>query len=102
LLKDQTEEGPCSAVGRELRLRNERRAFRALETVALTARDYRQRAVAWLRPVQNPTAASGESIASYYDPALKGQGASTASQTAWGLIDCLRPPRSRILQSRER
>jgi len=31
----------------------------------------------------------GESIASYYDPALKGKGVSTASQTAWGLIGLL-------------
>jgi squalene-hopene/tetraprenyl-beta-curcumene cyclase len=39
--------------------------------------------------VQNSDGGFGESIASYYDPALKGQGASTASQTAWGLIGLL-------------
>lgn len=63
--------------------------LRALETLALSARDYCQRAVAWLRAVQNPDGGFGESIASYYDPKLKGQGDSTPSQTAWGLIGLL-------------
>ncbi len=63
--------------------------LRSLETVTLAARDYCQRAVAWLRSVQNADGGFGESIASYYDPALKGQGASTPSQTAWGLIGLL-------------
>ncbi len=48
--------------------------LRALETLALAAKEYCQRAVAWLRSVQNPDGGFGESIASYYDPALKGQG----------------------------
>jgi squalene-hopene/tetraprenyl-beta-curcumene cyclase len=39
--------------------------------------------------VQNSDGGFGESIASYYDPALKGKGTSTASQTAWGLIGLL-------------
>ena len=63
--------------------------LRALETIALSARDYCQRGVAWLRAVQNADGGFGESIASYYDPKLKGQGASTPSQTAWGLIGLL-------------
>jgi len=63
--------------------------LRALETMALSARDYCQRAVAWLRAVQNDDGGFGESIASYYDPKLKGQGVSTSSQTAWGLIGLL-------------
>ena len=63
--------------------------LRALETIALSARDYCQRAVAWLRAVQNDDGGFGESIASYYDPKLKGRGASTPSQTAWGLIGLL-------------
>src|SRR5437660_3802836 len=63
--------------------------LRALETIALSARDYCQRAVAWLRAVQNDDGGFGESIASYYDPKLKGQGTSTPSQTAWGLIGLL-------------
>jgi squalene-hopene/tetraprenyl-beta-curcumene cyclase len=63
--------------------------LRALETVGLTAREYCQRAARWLREVQNSDGGFGESIASYYDPKLKGQGVSTASQTAWGLIGLL-------------
>jgi len=63
--------------------------LRALETVALSAREYCQRAVGWLRSVQNSDGGFGESIASYYDPTRKGIGVSTASQTAWGLIGLL-------------
>src|SRR5438105_6784162 len=66
--------------------------LRALETIALSARDYCQRAVAWLRAVQNDDGGFGESIASYYDPKLKGRGASTPSQTAWGLIALFAAP----------
>jgi squalene-hopene/tetraprenyl-beta-curcumene cyclase len=60
-----------------------------METVALAGRDYCRRAVDWLRAVQNSDGGFGESIASYQDPALKGRGASTPSQTAWGLIGLL-------------
>jgi squalene-hopene/tetraprenyl-beta-curcumene cyclase len=63
--------------------------MRALETVGLQARPECQRAADWLRSVQNPDGSFGESILSYYDPALKGKGPSTASQTAWGLIGLL-------------
>ena len=63
--------------------------LRALETVALAAREYCQRAVAWLRAVQNSDGGFGESIASYRDSARRGQGRSTPSQTAWGLIGLL-------------
>lgn len=44
------------------------------------------RAVRWLRSVQNPDGGWGESCASYDDPARKGEGPSTASQTAWALM----------------
>ena len=44
---------------------------------------------AWLRAVQNEDGGFGESIASYYDAKWMGQGASTPSQTAWGLIGLL-------------
>jgi squalene-hopene/tetraprenyl-beta-curcumene cyclase len=63
--------------------------LRALETLELSAREYCRRAVAWLRAVQNRDGGFGESIASYDDPKLKGQGVSTPSQTAWGLIGLL-------------
>ncbi|HET9399634.1 MAG TPA: squalene--hopene cyclase [Candidatus Acidoferrales bacterium] len=60
--------------------------LRALEAVGLAARDYAQRARAWLGSVQNSDGGYGESIASYYDESLKAKAASTASQTAWALI----------------
>jgi squalene-hopene/tetraprenyl-beta-curcumene cyclase len=63
--------------------------LRALEPLGLAALDFARRAVDWLRRVQNPDGGFGETIASYDDPSLKGQGRSTASQTAWGLIGLL-------------
>jgi len=89
LLKDQTGEGPWFGRWGVNYVYGTSGVLRALETVALTARDYCQRAVGWLRSVQNADGGFGESIASYYDPALKGKGVSTASQTAWGLIGLL-------------
>lgn len=47
------------------------------------------RAAGWLESSQNPDGGWGETCQSYLDPSLRGQGASTASQTAWasfGLI----------------
>lgn len=41
---------------------------------------------AWLMKVQNADGGWGETCFSYNDPNLKGQGNSTASQTAWALI----------------
>ncbi len=63
--------------------------LRALEAVSLGAQEYGQRAVNWLRSVQRPDGGFGESLYSYDDPAAKGQGNSTPSQTAWGLIGLL-------------
>jgi squalene-hopene/tetraprenyl-beta-curcumene cyclase len=39
--------------------------------------------------VQNADGGFVESVLSYYDPAFKAKGKSTASQTAWGLIGLL-------------
>ncbi|PYT81434.1 MAG: squalene--hopene cyclase [Acidobacteria bacterium] len=47
------------------------------------------RAVRWLRSVQKVDGSFGESLLSYEVPSTKGQGPSTASQTAWGLIGLL-------------
>jgi squalene-hopene/tetraprenyl-beta-curcumene cyclase len=47
------------------------------------------RAAAWLRSVQHADGGFGETCASYDDPAQKGKGPSTASQTAWALIGLL-------------
>lgn len=46
-----------------------------------------QRAVEWLKSVQNPDGGWGETCRSYDDPVLyKAKGPSTASQTAWALM----------------
>jgi squalene-hopene/tetraprenyl-beta-curcumene cyclase len=63
--------------------------LRALEAVGVASAPECKRAADWLRSVQNPDGGFGESILSYYDPALKAKGTSTASQTAWGLIGLL-------------
>jgi squalene-hopene/tetraprenyl-beta-curcumene cyclase len=63
--------------------------LRALETVSLTAQDYCARGVAWLRQVQKADGSFGESLLSYEMGSTKGQGNSTPSQTAWGLIGLL-------------
>jgi squalene-hopene/tetraprenyl-beta-curcumene cyclase len=47
------------------------------------------RAVAWLRDRQNPDGGWGEDLRSYRDPAWRGRGQSTASQTAWALLALL-------------
>ncbi len=47
---------------------------------------YVQKAVRWLKAHQNEDGGWGESCASYDDPHLRGQGPSTASQTAWALL----------------
>jgi squalene-hopene/tetraprenyl-beta-curcumene cyclase len=48
-----------------------------------------RRAVDWLVAHQNDDGGWGESPASYVDPSLRGQGDSTASQTAWALLALL-------------
>ena len=63
--------------------------LRAFETIGLSTQPDCQRAAHWLRSVQNADGGFGESVLSYYDAEQKGQGKSTASQTAWGLIGLL-------------
>ncbi len=48
-----------------------------------------QRAAKWLKSVQNTDGGWGESCLADRDPALKGKGNSTPSQTAWALIGLL-------------
>ena len=48
-----------------------------------------QRAVRWLVSRQNPDGGWGEDLRSYEDPAWRGRGKSTASQTAWALLALL-------------
>ena len=47
------------------------------------------KAMTWLESCQNADGGWGETCESYKDPRLKGQGVSTASQTAWALIGLL-------------
>jgi squalene-hopene/tetraprenyl-beta-curcumene cyclase len=54
-----------------------------------THRSQIERGAAWLVGCQNRDGGWGESCRSYNDPALKGQGVSTPSQTAWALIGLL-------------
>jgi squalene-hopene/tetraprenyl-beta-curcumene cyclase len=48
-----------------------------------------QRAVRWLESRQNADGGWGEDLRSYEDPAWRGRGTSTASQTAWALLALL-------------
>ncbi|MGH7818651.1 MAG: squalene--hopene cyclase, partial [Candidatus Binatia bacterium] len=48
-----------------------------------------RRAVAWLKSRQQPDGGWGEDCLSYEEPALAGEGKSTASQTAWAILGLL-------------
>ena len=48
-----------------------------------------QQAAEWLRMVQNADGGWGETCGSYDDPATRGVGPSTASQTAWAVLGLL-------------
>jgi squalene-hopene/tetraprenyl-beta-curcumene cyclase len=89
LLQDQCEDGSWFGRWGVNYVYGTSGVLRALETVSLTAKEYCQRAVRWLRTVQKSDGSFGESLCSYDEPATKGQGNSTASQTAWGLIGLL-------------
>jgi squalene-hopene/tetraprenyl-beta-curcumene cyclase len=61
-------------------------AVPALAACGLAGHDSVRRAVEWLESVQNPDGGFGEDLRSYRDPAWRGRGESTASQTAWALL----------------
>ena len=64
--------------------------LRGLEAIGVDYHEpYVQQAAEWLRMMQNPDGGWGESCGSYDDPNNKGQGASTASQTAWAIMGLL-------------
>ncbi|MBS1840130.1 MAG: squalene--hopene cyclase [Acidobacteria bacterium] len=86
LLKDQCEDGSWFGRWGVNYVYGTSGVLRALETVSLHTKDYCKRAANWLKSVQKPDGSFGESLRSYDDPKTKGQGASTPSQTAWGLI----------------
>jgi squalene-hopene/tetraprenyl-beta-curcumene cyclase len=89
LLKDQCDDGSWFGRWGVNYVYGTSGVLRSLETVSLTAKEYCQRAVRWLRSVQKADGSFGESLRSYTEPHTKGEGASTASQTAWGLIGLL-------------
>ena len=89
LLKDQCEDGSWFGRWGVNYVYGTSGVLRSLETVSLTAKEYCQRAVNWLRSVQKADGSFGESLRSYHEPQTKGEGNSTASQTAWGLIGLL-------------
>jgi squalene-hopene/tetraprenyl-beta-curcumene cyclase len=62
----------------------------ALESVGWDMTEPRvQKAVNWVESRQNPDGGWGETCASYANPALRGTGNSTASQTAWALMSLI-------------
>jgi squalene-hopene/tetraprenyl-beta-curcumene cyclase len=89
LLKDQSADGSWFGRWGVNYVYGTSGVLRALETVSLNAQDYCKRAVTWLKTVQKPDGSFGESLRSYDMPLTKGQGPSTPSQTAWGLIGLL-------------
>jgi squalene-hopene/tetraprenyl-beta-curcumene cyclase len=65
-------------------------ALRGLEAIGVDEHEpFVQQAAEWLRMVQNADGGWGETCASYDDPNHKGQGESTASQTAWAVLGLL-------------
>jgi squalene-hopene/tetraprenyl-beta-curcumene cyclase len=64
--------------------------LRGLEAIGEDVHEaYIQQAAEWLRSIQNSDGGWGESVASYDHPHLRGQGLSTASQTAWAILGLL-------------
>jgi squalene-hopene/tetraprenyl-beta-curcumene cyclase len=63
--------------------------LRAAEALKIGASAWCQRGAAWLRSIQNRDGGFGETCASYADPARKGRGPSTPSQSAWAIIGLL-------------
>jgi squalene-hopene/tetraprenyl-beta-curcumene cyclase len=64
--------------------------LRGLEAMAVDRNEPMiQQGAEWLRMVQNADGGWGETVESYDDPNLRGQGESTASQTAWAIMGLL-------------
>src|SRR5579863_2620945 len=62
-------------------------ALSGLRTIGVDVNEpWIKRAATWLKSVQNADGGWGETCLADRDPALKGKGASTPSQTAWALI----------------
>ncbi|MGB8591805.1 MAG: squalene--hopene cyclase [Candidatus Acidiferrales bacterium] len=89
LKKDQAPDGPWYGRWGVNYVYGTSGVLRAMEAIGCTDSKECQRAAMWLRSVQNPDGGFGESLQSYSDSKYRGRGASTASQTAWGLIGLL-------------
>jgi squalene-hopene/tetraprenyl-beta-curcumene cyclase len=89
LLQDQCEDGSWFGRWGVNYVYGTSGVLRSLETVSLTSQEYCKRALEWLKSVQKPDGSFGESLRSYHVESSKGQGNSTPSQTAWGLIGLL-------------
>ncbi|MGC1785062.1 MAG: squalene--hopene cyclase [Acidobacteriaceae bacterium] len=64
--------------------------LRGLEAIGIWNHEPQiQQAAEWIRMIQNADGGWGESCMSYDKPALRGIGASTASQTAWAILGLL-------------
>ena len=74
------------AVGREPPLRHGGGAAGARGVRRRHGHPAFERAAAWLDSVQQPDGGFGEDIRSYHEPAWRGRGVATASQTAWALV----------------
>jgi squalene-hopene/tetraprenyl-beta-curcumene cyclase len=65
-------------------------ALRGLDAVGVDHLEPQiQQGAEWIRMVQNPDGGWGETCGSYDDPDKRGEGLSTASQTAWALLGLL-------------
>ena len=64
-------------------------ALGALAAVGRNRERAARRGVEWLLSVQNEDGGWGETLQSYVDPSLKGQGPSTAAQTSWAIMGLL-------------
>ena len=76
-------------LGRQLRLWHRCRNARFGRRGAVPQHPALRRAVAWLEAHQNEDGGWGEDLRSYREPAYRGRGPSTASQTGWALIGLL-------------
>jgi squalene-hopene/tetraprenyl-beta-curcumene cyclase len=74
--------------------------LRALTAVKANAAPAIAKGIEWLSSVQNPDGGFGESCETYDNSRLMGQGESTPSQTAWGLLGLLTglPPENDSVQ----
>ena len=71
-------------------------AIKGLTSIGIEPSDEMiRRGAEWLASVQNEDGGWGESCTSYYDPALKGRGESTPSQTAWAVMGLIAAGKAR-------